>query len=119
MHCRARTADETDWKEIASLYAILEALRATPAVRVNRAFALSRVRGAAAGLALLGDGTIAVESYPYFHLVKGTLLGELGEVGEARRELLAAAESARNEPERAQIRRRIAELENMPVQSEI
>jgi predicted RNA polymerase sigma factor len=42
VHCKARRAEETDWSEIASLYALLEGFRPTPAVRVNRAFALSQ-----------------------------------------------------------------------------
>lgn len=43
VHCRAPTSAETDWYEIAALYALLERMRPTPAVRINRAFALSRV----------------------------------------------------------------------------
>jgi RNA polymerase sigma-70 factor, ECF subfamily len=104
-HCRAATADETDWEEIAALYALLERLRPQPSVRVNRAFAVARARGAAAGLALLdgsGDG------YPYFHLVRGTLLAELARDDEAIASLESAASLARNAHEERQIRERIA-----------
>ncbi len=43
--CRASSATTTDWDEIAALYAALETYRPTPAVRVNRAFAVGRSQG--------------------------------------------------------------------------
>jgi RNA polymerase sigma-70 factor (ECF subfamily) len=111
VHCRARVAEDTDWQEIAALYALLEASQPTPAVRVNRAFAVARAIGPAAGLALIDDdGIAAPSSYPYVHLVRGTLLGELGRIDEARAALTLAAENARNAPEREQILTRIVNL---------
>lgn len=112
VHCRARTAEETDWREIAALYALLEGFRPTPAVRVNRAFAVARADGPTAGLALIDANDIVdVAKYPYVHLVRGTLLGELGRIEEARKSLALADEHARNAQERAQIRARLRELE--------
>jgi len=55
VHCEAHSAEDTDWRQISELYGLLEAARPTPVVRVNRAFAVSRVEGAAAGLRLLDD----------------------------------------------------------------
>lgn len=112
VHCHARTAEETDWREIAALYALLEGFRPTPAVRVNRAFAVARAEGPAAGLALIdASDVVGISSYPYVHLVRGTLLGELGRGEEARRSLALADEQARNAHERAQIRARMTNLE--------
>jgi RNA polymerase sigma-70 factor (ECF subfamily) len=108
-HCRARTSAETDWQTIAALYASLETLRPTPAVRVNRAFAVSRAEGARAGLSLL-ELDSGVESYPYVHLVKATLLAELGDRAKARVHFLEAHRHARNAAERAQIEARIVAL---------
>jgi RNA polymerase sigma-70 factor (ECF subfamily) len=48
IHCRASSVASTDWREIAALYALLEDFRPTPAVRVNRAFAVARSEGAGA-----------------------------------------------------------------------
>lgn len=111
-HCRARTAADTDWPEIAALYGLLESHRGTPAVRVNRAFAVARAETAIAGLALLEpDGTIDASAYPYVHLVRGALLEELGRLDEARKSLAIAASLARNQAERAQI---AARIERMP-----
>lgn len=110
VHCRATTADDTDWQDIAALYALLEGFRPTPAVRVNRAFALGKAKGAAAGLALLTGGDIDVRAYPYVHLVRGALLGEAGERDAAASELERAMSCARNEHERRQIEERLSRL---------
>lgn len=111
VHCRAPTAEDTDWQEIATLYGFLEELRPTPAVRVNRAFAMGRARGPEVGLALLADrGTVDADEYPYVHLVRGTLLAELGRTTEARASLEEARRVARNDAEASQIEERIARL---------
>ncbi|WP_437549957.1 sigma-70 family RNA polymerase sigma factor [Sorangium sp. So ce367] len=110
VHCKARTAEATDWAEIASLYALLERFRPTPAVRVNRAFAVARARGPAEGLALLEQRDVDVSAYPYVHLVRGTLLGEVGETAAAARALREAERCARNMHERRQIQDRLARL---------
>jgi RNA polymerase sigma-70 factor (ECF subfamily) len=110
VHCRSRTAEETDWAEIAALYALLEGFRPTPGVRVNRAFALGKAKGPACGLALLDASDIDAYAYPYVHLVRGTLLAEAGQKAAAARALREAARCARNESERTQIEERISRL---------
>jgi RNA polymerase sigma-70 factor, ECF subfamily len=111
VHCRARTAEDTDWREIATLYDVLETLRPTPAVRVNRAFAIGRARGPEVGLALLDDhGTVDANEYPYVHLVRGSLLAELGRIDEARASLKEAHRVARSDAEAIQIEELMARL---------
>jgi RNA polymerase sigma-70 factor, ECF subfamily len=105
VHCEATTAEATDWHQIVQLYALLEELVPGAVVRVNRAFAVSRVDGPAAGLALL-DGMGSAEE-PYLALVRGVLLGEVGRLEEAVAELHRAESSARNRFEAAQIGARI------------
>lgn len=109
VHCRAASADETDWRDIASLYALLETFRPTTVVRVNRAFAVARADGPDAGLSLIQD----VDA-PYLHLVRGALLAELGRTEEARASLRLAAQHARNAHERAQIDQRLRQLGSGP-----
>jgi RNA polymerase sigma-70 factor (ECF subfamily) len=106
-HCRAKTAADTDWEEIAGLYALLELSHPSPGVRVNRAFAVARAHGAREGLALLDE---AVADYPYAHLVRGTLLDELGRDAAAITALEHAAALARNDHEARHIRARIARI---------
>ena len=118
-HCRAPSAEATEWPAIAALYERLEAFRSTAAVRVNRAFAVARAEGPHAGLALLecGAGSVGAarsgpdtSRYPYVHLVRGVLLEELGRLSDARAELEEAERLARNAAERAQIGARLARL---------
>jgi RNA polymerase sigma-70 factor (ECF subfamily) len=111
VHCRARAADETDWNEIAALYALLERMRPTPAVRINRAFALSRAEGPAAGLALLDSpSALPTDTYPHADLVRGVLLAELGRRDEAIAALERAKAGGRNAAEAAQIEARLQRL---------
>ncbi|MEX2282835.1 MAG: sigma-70 family RNA polymerase sigma factor [Gemmatimonadota bacterium] len=114
IHCRASSAASTDWREIAALYALLETFRPTPAVRVNRAFAVGQSEGPSVGLALLDAGEPDVSGYPYVHLVRGALLAEMGRHAQARDALLVAHRHARNAAERAQIENRLAMLGTSP-----
>lgn len=109
-HCKAGAAHETDWNEIAALYALLEGFRPTPAVRVNRAFALGKAKGPARGLELLAGTDLDVTSYPYLHLVRGALLADAGQTAAAVTSLTEAARNARNQHERRQIEERITRL---------
>jgi RNA polymerase sigma-70 factor (ECF subfamily) len=103
-HCRATTAADTDWAELAGLYELLERARPSAGVRVNRAFAIGKAHGAGEGLALL-DGSVA--GYSYAELVRGALLEELGRDDEAITAFERAASTARNAHEALQIRERI------------
>ncbi|MDR7276105.1 RNA polymerase sigma factor [Catenuloplanes atrovinosus] len=107
-HARARTAADTDWARIASLYDALETLRPTPVVRLNRAVAVGAARGAAEGLAL-ADALLDEPRLRDYHLlpaVRADLLITLGRHAEARTELHRAASLTRNRAERAYLRRR-------------
>ncbi|WP_218104884.1 RNA polymerase sigma factor [Micromonospora mirobrigensis] len=110
-HARARTPAETDWPRIAALYADLAALVPSPVIELNRAVAVARADGPAAGLALARE--LADEpSLAAYHLlpsVLGDLLVRLGRHREARAEFERAAELAGNERDRALLRDRAAE----------
>lgn len=98
-HARARTAEETDWARIASLY---ELLAPSPVVELNRAVAVAMAYGPAAGLAVV-DGLVGEGSLRDYHLlpsVRGDLLVRLGRVEEARAEFERAASLTRNARER-------------------
>ncbi|HEV2918225.1 MAG TPA: DUF6596 domain-containing protein, partial [Actinomycetota bacterium] len=53
VHDEAPTAEVTDWPQILALYTILERVAPNPTVTLNRAVAVAKVQGPAAGLALL------------------------------------------------------------------
>ncbi len=102
-HARAATADATDWARIADLYQRLGVLTPSPIVELNRAVAVGKAFGAAAGLALL-DGIAddpALAGYHFLPSVRADLLARLGRPDEARAELHRAADLTQNERERA------------------
>jgi RNA polymerase sigma factor (sigma-70 family) len=102
-HARARTADETDWARIASLYEALATVAPSPVVELNRAVAVAMAFGPAAGLAL-ADQLVSEPSLKSYHLlpsVRGDLLQKLERFEEARQEFERAASLTKNERERA------------------
>jgi predicted RNA polymerase sigma factor len=109
-HARARTLEETDWPRIAALYEALAELTPSPVVELNRAVAVSRAYGPAAGLELADQLTDvpALRGYHLLPSVRGDLLEQLGRRDEARAEFLRAASLTRNERERVLLRERAA-----------
>jgi RNA polymerase sigma factor (sigma-70 family) len=111
-HARARTAEATDWRRIARLYATLARLMPSPIVELNRAVAVSMADGPAAGLEIV-DEIAAHKPLAGYHLlpaVRGDLLAKLGRIDEARVELERAAALTRNDRERDLLLERIAAL---------
>jgi RNA polymerase sigma factor (sigma-70 family) len=101
-HARARTLEETDWPRIAAGYEALAQLTPSPVVELNRAVAVSRAYGPAAGLELVDalTGVPALRGYHLLPSVRGDLLVQLGRSAEARSEFERAAGMTRNERER-------------------
>ena len=102
-HVRARTIDDTDWARIAGLYDALAQLAPSPVVEVNRAVAVGRAFGPAAGLDIL-DALRTEPSLQGYHLlpsVRGDLLAKLGRMEEAGVEFRRAAAMTGNGRERA------------------
>jgi len=101
-HARARTASETDWQRIATLYSALAQLMPSPIVELNRAVALAMAFGPAAGLERI-DTLASEPSLRAYHLlpsVRGDFLFKLGRFVEARAEFERAASLTRNTRER-------------------
>ncbi|MGH7281744.1 MAG: RNA polymerase sigma factor [Polyangiaceae bacterium] len=101
-HARARTAEETDWKKIATLYEELARVAPSPIVELNRAVAVSMAEGPAAGLAIV-DALLHEAALARYHLlpsVRGDLLVKLGRMEEARAELERAASMTQNAREK-------------------
>jgi RNA polymerase sigma factor (sigma-70 family) len=109
-HARARRAEETDWRRIASLYDELAELTPSPVVELNRGVAHAMAFGPEAGLRIvepLGE-VPALAGYHLLPAVRGDLLHRLGRFEEARAEFSRAAAMTRNEQERALLLRRAA-----------
>jgi RNA polymerase sigma factor (sigma-70 family) len=101
-HARARTAAETDWRQIASLYDALAELTPSPIVELNRAVAYAMAFGPAAGLEMI-DALASEPSLKSYHLlpsVRGDFLFKLGRFAEAEAEFERGASLTRNARER-------------------
>lgn len=83
IHAHAPSFAETDWSTIVALYDQLLTLAPTDIVRLNRAIALARAQGAAAGLRALNLITGLHDAHLY-HAARGDLLRESGRPEEAR-----------------------------------
>jgi RNA polymerase sigma factor (sigma-70 family) len=101
-HARARTAEATDWRRIAEIYAELARLTPSPIVELNRAVAVGMAFGPAAGLELVDTLTAEplLQGYHLLPSVRGDLLAKLGRFDEARTEFERAASLTRNARER-------------------
>lgn len=104
LHCTAPRYEDTDWVQIDGLYAGLEQMQPSPVVTLNRAVAMSKVRGAEAALAMIEPLAPKLGGYFHFFGLKGALLSELGRVAEAREAYDRAIALARTTQEAAHIR---------------
>ena len=111
-HSGARTAADTDWREIAMLYGELIRYEPTPVVEANRAVAVAMSEGPAAGLVILDavgtDPRLA--RWPQLHLARAELLRRLDRPADAAAAYQAALQLEPAAPERAFIARRLQEL---------
>ena len=107
-HGRARTADATDWRQIAALYAQLAAINPSPVIELNRAVAISMAEGPAAALPIV-DRLAEVPALQRYHLlptVRGDLLFKLGRLDEAAQQFDYAATLTQNAREQQLLRDR-------------
>ena len=104
LHARAARPEDTDWAQIDLLYAALETLQPSPVVTLNRAVAVSKVRGPDAALAMIEPLAARLSGYFHFFGLKGALLLQLGRAGEARAAFDRAIALANTAAEAAHIR---------------
>ncbi|CAN5298434.1 RNA polymerase sigma factor [soil metagenome] len=110
LHARATTPEDTDWAQIDLLYANLERLQPSPVVTLNRAVAVSKIRGPAEALAMVEPLAERLTGYFYFHGLKGALLDQLGRAEEARESFARAIALANTPAEAAHIRQHLDRL---------
>jgi RNA polymerase sigma-70 factor (ECF subfamily) len=110
LHATATTAEQTDWVEIAALYAELDRRAPSPVVRVNRAAALAFAGAPEAGLELvrplLDDRRL--QRYPPLHAAHAELLRRTGAADAAAAAYDQAIAATANAVERAELQRRRA-----------
>jgi RNA polymerase sigma-70 factor, ECF subfamily len=102
------TERQTDWTQIAALYAQLARQVPSPVVELNRAVAVAMAAGPEHGLALMRD--LPLDEYHLYHAARADLLRRLARIDEAAAAYRRALELAQTEPERRFLSRRLAEI---------
>ena len=110
LHARAARAEDTDWQEIDLLYSLLERMQPSPVVTLNRAVAVSKVRGPEEALAMIEPLADRLSGYFHFFGLKGGLLMKLGRNDEAHIAFDRAIALANTAAEAAHIRMHIDRL---------
>jgi RNA polymerase sigma-70 factor (ECF subfamily) len=110
LHAQAARAADTDWQQIAALFAALYARQPTPIVALNRAVAVAMWRGPEAGLVLVDALADELASYHLWHAARADLLRRLDRRADAAAAYKAALALAGSEPERRFLARRLEEI---------
>lgn len=117
IHSRAKRAEDTDWEEIEILYRVLERLQPSPVITLNRAVAVSKLKGPEEALALVDTLAEKLDGYFYFHGLRGGLLKQMGRTREAREAFDRAIALANSAAEAAHIRLQLDGLQKPSVLS--
>lgn len=109
-HAGAPSYADTDWPAILERYDTLSRLQPSPIVHLNRAVAVAKVRGTAAGLAVLREleDLPSLRSYHLLPATRAVFEWHLGDRSAAAASFAAALALACNDPERAFLERRLA-----------
>jgi RNA polymerase sigma-70 factor (ECF subfamily) len=112
LHDQAPAFEDTDWGQIAELYAGLAVVAPSPVVDLNRAVAISFACGVDSGrealAPLLEEGSL--DSYQPLHAAHAELLRRDGDFDRARVAYQQAISLTDNAVERTQLERRLAEI---------
>ena len=109
VHASALRAQDTDWKQIVSLYDTLMAIRPSPVVALNRAIAIAQLEGPERGLEEIRAIKDAdrLTGYPFYSAALGELELRSGKHALARRYFEDALALARNPMERRFLEQRV------------
>src|SRR5262249_32259464 len=109
VHARAQSVDDTDWKEIVSLYDTLMTIRPSPIVALNRAIAVAQSEGPDRGLEEIKgiEDHARLSGYPFYVAALGELELRRGKRETAREHFRTAITLARNPMERQFLDHRI------------
>lgn len=110
LHARAARPEDTDWAQIGLFYGALEIMQPSPVITLNRAVAVSKVKGPADALAMIEPLASRLGSYFHFFGVKGALPLQLGRADEARIAFDQAIALATTPAQAAHIRMRLDRL---------
>ena len=111
LHARAARYEDTDWAQIDHLYATLEIMTPSPVITLNRAVAVSKVRGPQAALDMIEPLANRLGGYFHYFGARGALLLQLGRSDDAREAFNRAIALANTPAEAAHIRMHLDRLQ--------
>jgi RNA polymerase sigma-70 factor (ECF subfamily) len=112
LHAQAARAEETDWPQIAALYALLLRLHPSPVVALNHAAAVAMGNGLERGLRLIEEleATGDLDGYHLLPAAKADVLRRLGRRAEAAAAYERALSLVTHPAERRYLERRLREI---------
>jgi RNA polymerase sigma-70 factor (ECF subfamily) len=112
VHCEARSAEETDWRQIVALYEELMRISSSPVVALNHAAAVAMYEGPERGLSMIDSAGASrrLDNYYLYHAARADLLRRLNRVKEANAAYRRALSLTTNLIEQNYIRRRLQEI---------
>ncbi|MBR0893878.1 RNA polymerase sigma factor [Bradyrhizobium tropiciagri] len=110
LHARAEKPEDTDWTQIDLLYGALEIMQPSPVITLNRAVAVSKVKGPEAALEMIEPLAPRLANYFHYFGVRGAFLMQLGRNEEAHVAFDRAIALANTTAEAAHIRMHIDRL---------
>jgi RNA polymerase sigma-70 factor (ECF subfamily) len=105
VHADARTAADTDWRQIRTLYDQLMAVSPSPVVALNRAVVVAELDGPGRALGLVDE--LRLTPYPWWHAVRADLLRRLGRFDEAAAAYRTAIDNGGNARDREFLERQL------------
>ena len=84
VHSLAPAVQQTDWHELARLYALLYAIQPSAIIRLNQAVSIEKIKGPEAALAMLQPLSAELQSYRWYHAVCAAFLFDLEKFSDAK-----------------------------------
>jgi RNA polymerase sigma-70 factor (ECF subfamily) len=108
-HANASRASDTDWEQIAGLYAQLARVAPSAVVGLNRSVAIAMTDGPEAALRMVDEIAASgqLDEYYLLHATRADFLRRAGRLAEARESYQAAFELAPTDAERRFLQRRL------------
>ncbi|MDQ2668589.1 MAG: RNA polymerase sigma factor [Gemmatimonadota bacterium] len=112
VHAEAKSASDTDWRQIVGIYDVLVRVRPSAVVELNRAAAIAMAEGPERGLALIDEllSRGELDGYQLAHAARADLLRRLSRREEALVAYRHALTLTAQEPQRRYLERRILEV---------
>jgi RNA polymerase sigma-70 factor (ECF subfamily) len=112
VHSDAGSIEETDWRQVFTLYDQLLQQMPTPVVAMNRALVLAELEGPDIALGALNELAADLDAYHLLHAARGTMLRRLGRIDDARAAFERAALLATSDTDRRSLARELDALED-------